>query len=231
LSFYSSKTHRWLEAVGAAALIACGGSSLPSYAAPEGGFVTDEEAASGDLIEYRPLTRADFQGPAPTGNAAAHVDKVGALTHALIKHDPGVGFAGKQITSPNGDQRVEGKVENLRFRAWMDRSRSWWNPKPGVAPESYVLQHEQIHFALVEIEARKMNAEGTALMQKTFKGKTSEAIQKEISEELTEIVQNGMARVLDRSTDFDEDTSARYDPKKQNEWWQRVQRELAPGGT
>jgi hypothetical protein len=140
--------------------------------------VTDEEAASGDLIEYRTLTRADFQGPAPTGSAAQHVDKIGALTHALIKHDPGVGFAGKQITSPNGDQRVEGKVQNLRFRAWMDRSRSWWNPKPGMAPESYVLEHEQIHFAIVEIEARKMNAEGAALMKKTFKGSAAEAIQK-----------------------------------------------------
>lgn len=191
--------------------------------------MSEEEASSGDLIAYRTLTRADFQGSSPTGTAPEHADKVGALTHALIKHDPGVGFAGKEITSPNGDRRVEGKVQNLVFRAWMDRSRSWWNPKPGAAPESYVLQHEQIHFAIVEIEARKMNAEGVELMKKSFKAKTSKEIQKQIEDALTEIVQDGMARVLERSTDFDEDTSARYDPKKQNEWWQRVQRELASG--
>ncbi len=222
-----SGIRHFLGIVGTAALVACGGSSLPGYAAPQGGLITEEEAASGDLIEYRTLTRADFRGSSPEGTAAEHIDKVGALTHAIIKHDPGIGFAGKEITSPNGDRRVEGKVQNLRFRAWMDRSRSWWNPKPGVAPESYVLQHEQIHFAIVEVEARKMNGEGAALMKKMFEAKSSKEIKEQIEEALTEIVQGGMARVLDRSTDFDEDTSARYDTQKQNEWWQRLQRELA----
>jgi hypothetical protein len=221
--------HRFLGVLGTAALIACGGSTLPGYAAPQGGLSTEADYANADLIPYRTLTRADFMASAPEGTASQHTDKVGALTHALIKHDPGVGFAGREITSPNGDRRAEGKIQNLYFRAWMDRSRSWWNPKRGEAPESYVLQHEQIHFAIVEIEARKMNVEGAALMEKTFKGKSSKDIQKQVEKELTEVVQEGMDRVLERSTDFDEDTSIRYDPKKQNEWWQRVQRELAAG--
>ena len=219
---------RFLEVLVATTLIACG-SSLPSYAAPQGGLATGEEIASGDLIPYRTLTRADFLASAPAGNASAHTDKVGALTHALIKHEPDIAFEGREITSPNGDRRVEGRIKNLAFRAWMDRSRSWWNPKPGQAPESYVLQHEQIHFAIVEIEARKMNAEGALLMQETFKAKSSQEIQKKLEAAVTEIIKDGMDRVLERSTDFDEDTSINYDPKKQNEWWQRVQSELASG--
>jgi hypothetical protein len=219
---------RLLGILATAAHFACG-SSLPSYAAPQGGLATDEEIASGDLIPYRTLTRADFLASAPSGPASGHTDKVGALTHALIKHDPGIAFAGKEITSPNGDRRVEGRIQNLYFRAWMDRSRSWWNPKRGEAPESYVLQHEQIHFAIVEIEARKMNAEGARLMQKTFKADSSQEIQKDLETAVTEIIKDGMDRVLERSTDFDEETSVNYDPKKQNVWWQRVQSELGSG--
>ena len=96
----------------------------------------------------------------------------------------------------------------------MDRSRSWWNPKPGQAPESYVLQHEQIHFALVEIEAGKMNVEGRSLMQRTFEAESSEEMQKDIEEAINEIVKEGMDRLLERSLEFDEDTSGRYEPVK-----------------
>lgn len=218
---------RWLTALVAAALIACGGSTLPSYGAPQGELMSEAEFQGGELIAYRTLTRADFRGSAPTGPAAEHTDQVGAQTYALVKHDPGVGFAGRETRAPNGDRHVTGKIQNLYFRAWMDRSRSWWNPKPSQAPEGYVLQHEQIHFAMVEIEAGKMNAEGARLMQRTFEGESSQEVQKDVEAAINEIVKDGMARLLDRSLDFDEDTSARYDPKKQNEWWERVQRELA----
>jgi len=209
-----------------AVLVGCGGSSLPSYGVPQGNVMSEAEAGDGDLISYRTLTRADFQGKAPTGPAEKHADKVGAQTFALVKHDPGVGFEGKERQLANGDREIRGKIKRLFFRAWMDRSRSWWNPKPGQAPDSYVLQHEQIHFALVEIEAGKMNVEGRSLMQRTFEAESSQEMQKDIEEAINEIVKEGMDRLLERSLEFDEDTSGRYEPVKQNEWYQRVQREL-----
>jgi hypothetical protein len=211
-------------------LLGCGGSSLPSYGVPQGNLLSEDDAAGGDLIPYRTLTRADFRGIAPSGPAAQHADKVGAQTFALVKHDPGVGFEGKERRLPNGDREIEGKVQRLFFRAWMDRSRSWWNPKPGQAPDGYVLQHEQIHFALVQIQAGKMNEEGRSLMQRTFEGDSSETIQKDIEEAINEIVKEGMEHLLERSLEFDEDTSGRYEPGKQNDWYQRVQRELGAKG-
>ena len=188
--------------------------------------MSESEFQGGDLIRYRTLTRGDFRGRAPTGPAADHVDKVGAQTFALVKHDPGVGFSGKQTTG-KGKKRIVGKIQNLHFRAWMDRSRSWWNPKASDTPESYVLQHEQIHFALVELEAVTMNAEGADLMQKTFEGDDEKELQADIEEAINTIVREGMERLLETNRDFDEETSARHDPKKQNAWWQRVQRQLA----
>jgi hypothetical protein len=188
--------------------------------------VSADEAGDGDLIAYRTLTRADFLGKAPSGPAAKHADKVGAQTYTLVKHDPGLGFEGTERPLPNGKREIGGKIRRLFFRAWMDRSRSWWNPKPGQAPESYVLQHEQIHFALVQIEAGKMNVEGRSLMQRTFEGKSSEEIQEDVDEAINEIVKDGMDRLLERSLEFDEDTSGRYEPVKQNEWYELVKREL-----
>jgi hypothetical protein len=190
-------------------------------------MMSESEFEGGDLIRYRTLTRGDFRGAAPTGPAADHVDKVGAQTFALVKHDPGVGFAGKQTELGNGKKRIVGKIQNLTFRAWMDRSRSWWNPKPSATPESYVLEHEQIHFALVELEAIAMNADGKELMQKSFEGGDEKEIQADIEEAINAIVKDGMERLLDTNRDFDEETSAHHDPKKQNAWWARVQRELA----
>jgi hypothetical protein len=211
-------------------LVGCGGSKLPSYGAPQGAVMSGEYAEGGDLIAYRTLTREDFRGTAPTGPAAKHADKIGAQTYTLVKTDPSVGFDGTERRLPNGDREIEGKVQRLVFRAWMDRSRSWWNPQPGQTPDGYTLQHEQIHFALVEIEAGKMNVEGRSLMQRTFEGESSETIQKDIQEAINEILREGNERLLERSLEFDEDTSGRYEPAKQNEWYERVQRELAAKG-
>jgi len=189
--------------------------------------MSESDLEGGDLIRYRKLTRDDFRGAAPTGPAAEHADKVGAQTFALVKHDPGVGFSGKETRLGNGKKRIVGKVQKLRFRAWMDRSRSWWNPKSSGTPEGYVLEHEQIHFALVELESFTMNADGRKLMQRTFESDDEKELQSDIEEEIDDIVKAGMKRLLETSRDFDEDTSARYDPKKQGEWRARVERELA----
>ena len=52
-------------------------------------------------------------------------------------------------------------------------------------------------------------------------------MQADIEEAISAIVREGMERLLETNRDFDEETSVRHDPKKQNAWWQRVQRELA----
>jgi hypothetical protein len=63
-------------------------------------------------------------------------------------------------------------------------------------------------------------------MQRTFEGKSSEEIQEDVDEAINEIVKDGMDRLLERSLEFDEDTSGRYEPVKQNEWYELVKREL-----
>jgi len=203
-------------------LIGCGGSALPSFGEPQGSVLGESELEGGDLIGYRRLTRDDFRGTAP--GDGRHVDRVGAETFAVVKHDPGLRISA--LRSP-GSSNLVGKIENLRFRAWMDRSRSWWNPKQGSLPAAYVLEHEQIHFALVELEARAMNAEGKALMNRSFEAKDSKKLEAEVDEAIGELMEEGMERLLEINRDFDEDTSGRYEPAKQKDWLRRVERALS----
>jgi hypothetical protein len=181
-----------------------------------------------DLIDYRTLTRHDFKGDKPVGDAAAHMDKMGAQTYAIVRPDPNLKIWITGIRQPNGDTEYTGKIrERLRFRAQMDRSRSWWNPTLKDVPEAYVLQHEQIHFAIAEAQAQKLNArsaELTARMRAT--GDSQEEVRDAIQKKLDDVIRGALEELLERNGAFDEDTSARYDPKKQNEWFRRVTAEI-----
>jgi hypothetical protein len=110
----------------------------------------------------------------------------------------------------------------------MDRHKSWWNPKLQEVPEAYVLQHEQIHFAIVEIEARKLNAKAselTASMHAT--GSSQEEVRDRIVKKLDGVIEDALGDLLAENRRFDEDTSGRYEPKKQDEWYRRVTAALA----
>jgi hypothetical protein len=192
--------------------------ALPDYALPQSGLKTDEEVAGGDLIRYRVLTRDDFRGKSPQGEAAEFADQMGAQTALLIKHGP------IDIKWVRKGDDVEGSVRNLTYQAWMDRSKSWWNP---VAPEVYVLQHEQIHFALAEVEARKLDAEAAKLSKRTFRADTPKELRIKIENEMNALLFQTMERLLARSQAFDEETSNVVAIAAQETWWQGVQDELS----
>lgn len=209
-----------------AGLMAC--SSLPEYAAPRA-RAADSKAAGGDLdlIAYRKLSRSDFRAVAPPPEAAAHAEKLGALTCAHITTTPDTSYEIQEI--PRGNKRrYTVRFNRLGFVALMDRACSWWNDNNRPEDVAYVLQHEQIHFALAEVEARRCNREAERLL-KSWKQETSsmEAAKSLVEERLRSLVDDAMADLLDVSRDFDKDTSLKYLPERQNEWERRTDRELA----
>lgn len=207
-------------------LLACG-SALPEYAAPKRLDVDYADLESRDTIRYRTLTRDDFRGTQPPEAFAAVAERLGAATcgHLVL---PPAKLSIRSHTDADGDTEYEVVVDSIDFYAEMDRSCSWWNPNFVGLKHDYVLEHEQIHFALFEIQARRMRAGIPALKAHVRStGSSAEEAQARAQRKLNETLEEHMAEVMERNRAFDEDTSLGYNPKKQKEWLARVTAELA----
>jgi hypothetical protein len=204
------------------ALCAC--SRLPDFAAPQGGMIEEGGSDPIDGITYRALAPADFKRPAPPGAVRHGEYECGALTCATIRSRPNVIIEVRQPKA--GEAYFEGRAKNVQFYSLMDRQCSWWNPVQTNA--AYTLQHEQIHFAISEIEARRLNQAAQELAAKlVVTGSSKQEVGNGINERIRSLAQQYMDETMDRNREFDEDTSLGENPKLQNEWWDTVQRELA----
>jgi len=215
---------RWLWAL---CLVGCGG--LPEYAAPKGGVVEASELDSSDLIGYRPLTRADFRGTRVPPEFAGVADRVGAATCGQVRTTPDTSFLVRwRKDAPGGEEHHWVEVEKLGFIARMDRRCSWWNDKVAAKAPAYVLEHEQIHFALYELGARKLNASASTIRRAMInEGSSQREVEEHARRALNAALTEATEELIDRNRDFDRDTSLGYRPDRQRAWLQRVTAELA----
>jgi hypothetical protein len=214
---------RWLFAL---SLLGC--STLPEYAAPKGGVVDSGKLDSSDVISYRLLTRADFRGTKAPPEFAPVADRVGAATCGQVRTTADTAFliSWRQET-PSSEKHHWVEVKKLGFMALMDRHCSWWNERAAARAPGYVLQHEQIHFALYELGARKLNASVDALKREmTGEGNSPQAVQDHAQRALNEALQKATDQLLERNRDFDQDTSLGYRPDRQRAWLKKVTTEL-----
>ncbi len=199
--------------------LAC--STLPDYARPRGELLDPSAYHATDVIRYRELSRADFRGDSPPRRVASHASKLGAFTCANIVATPTTVMPTITPDPPSGG--FVARAPALRYRAEMDRGCSWWNPDGAESSETYTLQHEQIHFAIVELEARRLDEEARGLLGR---GSSPEAAAAALQRSINAALQAALSRGLSRSTRFDEDTSLVHDPRAQSRWNQRVVEEL-----
>jgi hypothetical protein len=213
----------WLWGVGLAVL---GCSQLPAFAAPSSRALDPSAMQGGDLISYRELTRADFLAEAPPADRAAHADQLGALTCAYIVTTPDTGYEMREERR-NGESRFTVRFKSIGLLAHMDRKCSWWNADGNPEDEPYVLQHEQIHFALAEAEARRSSKKGQQLVASwSEEHSTAAAAESAVREQLSRLVNDAMEDLLEVSTEFDEETSVEHSPERQTKWFTRVNQEL-----
>lgn len=211
-------------------LVACAGSAcsrLPNSAAPK--LRTDVTYAmleSFDVIAYRTLTREDFKGTAAPREFAAIADHLGAATCSHLLTTAGTKAVIVERYGARGERHFESRAHELGFRAVMDRSCSWWNDTLAALRPEYVLQHEQIHFAITELQARRLNATALEVMQQRFTAATQDEAFAHVQRAVQEQLEEGSQAVLERSRDFDEDTSVGYRPDRQSEWFERISLEL-----
>lgn len=182
---------------------------------------------TGDLIRYRDLSREDFLAADPPSEATGSHGQLGAATCVFVATHPDTTI---RASSRGLDQQrglVRAQVENLGFLAYMDRQCSWWNPAPMALPEEYILEHEQVHFALFEIAARRLNRR---VEQLTRQMETVSTSQQDALDEIHRQIDAEMQRVIEeataRSNEFDRETSRTYRRDRQSWWWQTVNLEL-----
>jgi hypothetical protein len=210
------------------ALVFLGCSRLPDSAAPSGGLVDPASVDLSDSISYRTLTRADFKGTQAPAPFAAVADRVGAATcgHVLTTPDTQLAIVGEGVQG--GDMRYRVSVKQLRFRALMDRSCSWWNDRVATFAPDYVLEHEQIHFALYELGARRLNASASDIARKMQnEGSSKDDVQREAEQTLRQAVLDEVETILAENRSFDEDTSLGYKPERQKVWLGKVTSQLS----
>jgi hypothetical protein len=206
-------------------LLAACVSPLPEYARPVAEYRAASPSQDADMIPYRAVERGDFLSPTPPPHLAAVADKLCAATCAQIVLDD----VPVTITalSPGGPP-FEARPDRIRFRALMDRRCSWWREGPCAQPAEYVLQHEQIHFALVELEARRLNLRNDELADRVqARGRSPEEASARSRERLEAILRDSSDAILEGHTRFDEDTSLGYRPERQQAWYERTMRALA----
>ena len=209
-----------------AALVAV---ALPAWGQSRVRAFDPELLRSGDLIRYRELQRSDFRADEPPAEAGVpHGSSLGAATCVYLTTDPATSI--RAVTErPNGIGQgvVRAHVEDLAFIAYMDRRCSWWNPRPMGLPEDYILQHEQIHFALFELAGRRLNARAEELMSEMrVVSSDQQAAIEELGRRIDAEMQRVINEVMARSNDFDRETSRTFRQDRQNWWWETIRREL-----
>jgi hypothetical protein len=176
-----------------------------------------------DLVGYRALTREDFRSSAPPQGDTSR-GHVAAVTCAYLVYAPELRF--RAVKEPR-DSDWGVSVEKLSFFARMDPQCSWWDPRAQFTPD-YVLQHEQIHFAIIELVARDLNRRVPDLVQRMSKrAATGEAAIAAAKQEFNAEFEAAIERTIERNRSFDLETSLGFKPERQEAWAQQIEQELA----
>lgn len=204
-------------------------STLPHYGKPR--FRKEISFEGVTTIPYRKLVRSDFKALQLPDDIKIWSDKFNAHTAVSIRPVRGSKFV---VTSTKIKDKVVfvGASENLAFEAVMIPERSWWNPGIPQQRQSYVLQHEQIHFGLMEIAARRLNKfiadpVNAILVFEDSPNKAS----KKLREEVNLLIAGTREEILKEHTRFDEECSGYFVPEIQQKWADKVDnllRSLSP---
>lgn len=195
---------------------------LPDFASPH--LSTTAFNPDLDFVEYRQLTINDFKAQTPPTAIKGYEHRINAHTSVSLRPSTPIHYT---ISHPNQNFGVfKARLQQLQFKAVMIPAYSWWNPKLPHNKKAYVLQHEQVHFALMEIAARKLNEKLENTSMQTFSGTEREAVQQQLLSSVQKTIDGSKEEILKEHTHFDEDTSLEYNPRAQQDWFDYCQNEL-----
>jgi hypothetical protein len=216
-----SMLRRYAAVTSGVLALACSGSR------PREGVVDSSSVDFTNAIEYRALTRADFlSSTRPEIDSEGYVIRAYTCTMLMATPDTWINAVSRQ--TPAGEPAFGVTFKALGFRALMNRDCSWWNDE-GTVDAAYVLEHEQIHFAISELGARHLNANATQIASE-LEGKPpaasdTDALKRAQAAVERVLIQQG-ALVKARDVAFDNETSYGFNPERQKLWLGQVNAEL-----
>ncbi|WP_457575837.1 hypothetical protein [Desulfomarina sp.] len=214
-----------MKGISAVLLLFCcftaGCTRLPDFATPYISTGADE-LSSGPFILYRKLTRADFRAKKLPARLVHEKGRINAHATLSIRSSVNSQFRIYPAENSSGRQYC-GEILFLRFDAVMFPEDSWWNPQLERKHFAYVLQHEQIHFALMARGAARLAGRAEREMKKMeYCGITEEEARKKMLSRLRSFIHGEKKVLLREHTAFDEDTSGRFNRRLQNWWYKKV---------
>jgi len=212
-----------------AASCGCGGGY--EYIAPISPSWVPSDIDNVELVSYRQLTRRDFRGDEPSLAYRAQKKKMAAQTVMYLSAPIIVDVI--EIPSNPDSIRWETVIEEFQFKAIMVPEASWWNPKKnGRKDVERILEHEQVHFAITELEARKANDRMDELLARIRVNGPTEA---ETMSRALRRIQAEQARInLGLSTmhaKYDLETKNGLDKEAQKHWVERIERLMEEADT
>jgi hypothetical protein len=199
---------------------------LPDFAKPRRIQIDEIPNYSSTGFTYRQLTPEDFRATWLPENLSLHGEKINAQSAIQIRMKADSSFS---ITRwPFFDQiNYSGGITHLAFEAVMIPDHSWWSPKIKAETKGYVLQHEQIHFALTELAARKLTLDAQKWASNLLViRQTPQEVFSEVVQQIKELINAAMEANQKRHEELDQDTSLFYNPSWQAWWLETVEEQL-----
>ena len=207
-------------------LLVSGCSTLPEYARPRMVPTNQEIVSPSEGFAYRQLKIADFRAlslPQDLGDHEKHIQ-----AHSCIQIRPTKDAKFKVVPNNyHGKTFYYASIQHIAFEALMIPGCSWWNPRMPKKRTDYVLQHEQIHFAITELAACQLTHQVQEIA-KTFLviQPTRKQALDELSTRIKSLIKTATDESLKEHLAFDEDTSMIFNPKQQRWWLNKVKKAM-----
>jgi hypothetical protein len=176
-------------------------------------------AVSDDVIAWRTLDIADFRAEHPPASLWNHSGRLNAVSCVFIGTDEEIPLVVEREELDTRPARFRVRVASVEIVSLFDRGCSWWNAEIPVDRIAYTLEHEQIHFALAELAARRLQrviTERRASLEAS--AATAERARDRVQMQLDIALRKISDELHEEHERFDAETSIRYDPIAQDRW-------------
>lgn len=209
------------------ALVYCGCASS-SHDPPISTYHESETLDFSGFIRYQTLTRDDFQATTPPNEGKGIPRHASAALVGAVRVAPQSDWSVTQLKTGSDSTLFEATARNLRFEAIMDPKTSWWHEELDSISTAYVLQHEQIHFAIFELKARSLNARLPEIAARLRSiAPTIDEARRAANARLEEDRRAWDRELEERQNQFERETANGKLRDRQLEWWSRIRAELA----